>query len=86
MPTVRLPALLRPLAGDASAVAVTGTTLRNVIEDLERQHPGLRDRIVEAGAIRPDVMIAIDADEVRDLDAPVPAASNVHILPAIAGG
>ena len=31
-------------------------------------------------------MVAIDADEVRDLDAPVPAGSEVHILPAIAGG
>lgn len=86
MPRVLIPALLRPLAGGASSVEVAGTTLRAVIDDLERQHPGLRDRVIEAGAFRPDVMIAIDADEVRDLDAPVASGSEVHILPAIAGG
>ncbi|MHB8682712.1 MAG: MoaD/ThiS family protein [Dehalococcoidia bacterium] len=86
MPRVLLPALLQPLAGGASSVAASGATLRTVIEDLDRQCPGLRDRIVDAGAIRPDVMIAIDADEVRDLDAPVSAGSEVRILPAIAGG
>jgi len=86
MPRVLIPALLRPLAGGASSVEASGATLRAVIDDLERRHPGLRDRIVDAGAFRPDVMIAIDADEVRDLDTPVAAGSEVHILPAIAGG
>ena len=86
MPRVLLPALLRPLAGGASSVEASGATLREVIENVDRQHPGLRERIVDAGAIRPDVMIAVDADEVRDLDAPVDAGSEIHILPAIAGG
>ncbi len=86
MPRVLLPALLRPLAGGASSVEASGATLRAVIADLDRQFPGLRDRIVDAGAIRPDVMIAVDPDEVRDLDAPVPPGSEVHVLPAIAGG
>lgn len=86
MPRVLLPALLRPYAGGASSVDASGATLRAVIADLDRQFPGLRDRVVDAGTIRPDVMIAIDADEVRDLDAPVPANGEIHILPAIAGG
>jgi molybdopterin synthase sulfur carrier subunit len=86
MPRVLLPALLRALAGSASSVEASGATLRAIIEDLDRQVPGLRDRTVDAGTIRPDVMIAVDADEVRDLDALVPADSDVHILPAIAGG
>ena len=86
MPKVHLPALLRPLAGGATWVEARGASLRDVIDDVERRHPGLRERIIDNGAIRPDVMVAIDADEVRDLDAPVPATSEVHILPAIAGG
>ena len=86
MPVVRLPSLLRPLAGGADKVAVSGATLRDVIDDLERQHPGLRDRIVDAGMIRGDTMIAINADEAQDLDAPVPEDAEVHILPSIAGG
>jgi molybdopterin synthase sulfur carrier subunit len=86
MPKVHLPAMLRPLVGGASPVEASGETLRAVIDDLNLRYPGLGPRIVDAGAIRPDVMIAVDADEVRDLDVPVHAGSEVHILPAIAGG
>ena len=86
MAVVRLPGLLQPLAGGASTVEADGATLREVFADLERRYPGIGARIIEAGEIRPDVMIAIDADEVRDLDALVPPGGEVHILPAIAGG
>ena len=86
MPRVMLPALLRTFAGGASSVDVEGATLRDVIANLDRRYPGLADRIIEAGAIRPEVLVAVDADEVRDLDAPVPLDAEVHILPAIAGG
>ena len=86
MPVVRLPGLLQSMAGGASSVEVDGATLREVFVELDRRFPGIGDRIIEAGEIRPDVMIAIDADETRDVDAPVAANSEVHILPAIAGG
>ena len=86
MPTVRLPSLLQPFAGGQTSVVAAGATLRAVIDDLERQHPGLRDRIIAGDEIRPDVMIAINSDEAAGLDAPVPDDAEVHILPAIAGG
>jgi molybdopterin converting factor small subunit len=74
------------MAGGVSSVEVDGATLRDVFAELERRFPGIGDRIIEGREIRPDVMIAIDADETRDMDAPVPSDSEVHILPAIAGG
>jgi sulfur-carrier protein len=86
MPRVHLPSLMRPLAGGATWVEADGATLRSVIDDLDRRYPGLRERIIGDGSIRQDVMVAIDADEVRDLDAPVAATSEVHVLPGIAGG
>lgn len=86
MPKVLIPTLLRPLANGASSVEASGATLRAIIDDLDHRFPGMGERVVDAGAIRPDVMIAIDADEVRDLDAVVLPGSEVHILPAIAGG
>ncbi|HEX5478350.1 MAG TPA: MoaD/ThiS family protein [Dehalococcoidia bacterium] len=86
MVTVRLPASLQPLAGGAASVESDGATLRALIDDLERRFPDLGERLLEAGAIRGDVMIAVGADETRELDAPLPDGAEVHILPAIAGG
>ena len=86
MAVVWLPSLLRPLAGGASTVRAAGATLREVIDDLDRQHPGLRDRLIEGGAIRSEVALAIGSEEVSDLNAAVSDDTEVHILPAIAGG
>lgn len=86
MVTVRLPASLQPLADGAARVESDGATLRAVIDDLDRRFPGIAERLLEAGAVRGDVMIAVGSDETRDLDAPLPDDSEVHILPAIAGG
>jgi molybdopterin converting factor small subunit len=86
MAVVWLPSLLRPLAGDASTVRASGATLREVIDDLERQYPGFRDRLLEGSAIRPEMALAIGSEEVSDLNAPVGDDTEVHILPAIAGG
>jgi molybdopterin converting factor small subunit len=86
MVTVRLPALLQPLAGGATSLHAAPGTLRAVIDELDRGHPGLAERIVDAGLIRPEIMIAIGGDETRDLGAAVPDGVELHILPAIAGG
>jgi molybdopterin converting factor small subunit len=83
---VFIPALLRPLAGGADRVQASGANLREVIDDLERRHPGLRDRILDAGAIRSEIALAIGGAEARDLNTPVGDHDEVHILPAIAGG
>lgn len=86
MATVIVPALLRPSADGATSVEVSGVTLRDVIADLVRQHEGLRDRIIDANGMRPEVFIAVDGHEVQDLESTVPATAKIHVLPAIAGG
>ena len=86
MVKVRLPASMQPMAGGATSVDADGATLRAVFDGLERRYPGMRAMIIDAGGIRPDVLVAVGADETRDLDAPLPADAEVHILPAIAGG
>jgi molybdopterin converting factor small subunit len=78
--------MLQPLAGGFAAVEANGETLRAVLDDLERQFPGLGERIIEAGAIRADVILAVGTDEVRDLDTLIPSDTEVYIAPAIAGG
>jgi molybdopterin converting factor small subunit len=86
MACVWVPALLRPLAGGAESVETSGATLRDVIDDLDRQHPGFRDRLTENGAIRSEIILTIAGVEAPSLGAPVPHDAEVHIVPAIAGG
>ena len=86
MATVFIPAVLRPLAGGVEKAQASGGTVREVVNDLVRQYPGLAGRVVDGEGIRPEVFIAIGGDEAFGLDAPVPEGSEVHILPAMAGG
>lgn len=86
MATVFIPQLLQEATGGVRKVGATGTTLREVIADLVRQHPGLGEKIIDGGGIRPEVLVAIDSDEAFNADQPVGPNAEVHILPAIAGG
>ena len=47
---VRIPTPLRTLTGGADEVSASGNTLGDVIEDLERHHPGIRDRLLDERA------------------------------------
>lgn len=78
---------MQPLCGDQQMVEVEGSTLRQVVEALERAYPGMKDRLVEGGGIRPNISVAIDG-EVTTLGMleTVGENSEVHFLPAISGG
>lgn len=86
MVTVFIPAILRQYTAGTAQVPAAGGTLRAVIEDLERQHPALRGRVLEDGVLRPEVFIAVGAVEAFGLDVAVAEGAEVHILAAIAGG
>jgi sulfur-carrier protein len=88
--TVRIPTTMRPLAGGSSTVQVEGTTLIEVIDQLESVHGGFRDRLLdETGALRKFVNVFVADDDVRYLDGlgtKVPDGETVSIIPAVAGG
>ena len=87
--TVRIPAPLRPLAGGASAVECAPGTVRELIDQLDAQHAGFRDRVMEDGALRRFVNVFVAGEDVRfsqGIDTPVAGGQNVTILPAVAGG
>src|SRR6185295_4028767 len=86
MATVHLSALLRPHAGGAASPSASGATLRQVIEDLVRQYPALAGRIIDEAGIRPEILLAVDANEAFSLDQPVGPEAEVFVQPAIAGG
>ena len=89
MVTVRIPTPLRTLTGGEEQVQVPGATLREVIETLEKKHPGIKDRLLDDKGIRRFVNIYVGDEDVRFLDGletKVAAGTEVSIVPAIAGG
>ena len=68
-------------------IEVEGETVRQVIDALETRYPGLKGRIVENDRIKTEIAVAIDGEVVTaGLRAKVGPDSEVHFLPALAGG
>jgi sulfur-carrier protein len=86
---VRVPPVLRAEAGGERQVVATGSTLRELLEDLSTRLPALGTRVYDAGSIQPFVNVYVDGEDVRTrngLDTPVREGSTVILLPAMAGG
>ena len=86
---VRIPAPLRPLTGGKDEVSAQGSTVGEVIEDLERRHPGVRDRLLDEKGVRRFINIYVGEEDVRFLEGlktPLKAGDSISIIPAIAGG
>ena len=88
--TVRIPTPLRKLTGGADEVSVEAGDVGELIENLESQHPGLKERLCDdAGEIRRFVNVYVNDEDVRFLDGRGTALKDgdeVSIVPAIAGG
>jgi molybdopterin converting factor small subunit len=90
---VRIPTILRTYTAGAKAVEGSGGTLSALIDDLDGNHPGIKDRLVEdkSGSIdlRRFVNVYINDEDVRfmgGLDAELSDGDQVVVLPAVAGG
>jgi molybdopterin synthase sulfur carrier subunit len=87
---VRIPTILRKHTGGARAVEAKGATVREVIEQLESNHPGLRAAILaDGGEIHRFINIYLNDEDVRfsgALETPVEDGDVMSILPAVAGG
>jgi sulfur-carrier protein len=88
--TVSLPGALRAKIGNRASVTVVGDTVREIIDALERDFPGLRFNLCyETGELRPYVNVFLNRANIRylqGLDTPVSTGANMHILQAVAGG
>jgi molybdopterin synthase sulfur carrier subunit len=86
---VRIPTILRTYTGGEKAVDASGSSLSALIDDLEANHPGLKDRLIENGDLRRFVNVYVNDEDVRfigGLEAPVSEGDQVVVLPAVAGG
>jgi molybdopterin synthase sulfur carrier subunit len=87
MPVVWSPSLMRNLTGEKETVTVPGMTVGQVIEELERQYPGIKSRLCDGESLRPGMTVAVDSQIGRlGLAEPVNDNSEVHFLPAVSGG
>jgi sulfur-carrier protein len=87
---VKLPTILRKHAGGQPRVSAEGTTLREVLEDLESRYPGVtRNVLAEEGGLHRFVNVYLNDEDVRylgSLETEVAEGDTVSILPAVAGG
>jgi molybdopterin synthase sulfur carrier subunit len=89
MATVRIPTPLRTLTGGADQVQALGDTVKAVIETLEENHPGIRERLLDDKGVRRFVNIYVGDEDIRFLDGlatPLTVSDEISIVPAIAGG
>ena len=87
---VRIPTPLRKITGGSDEVSAEGTTVTDVLADLEKNYPGLKERICEQdGSIRKFVNLYVNDEDIRfkdNLSTSLKDQDELSIVPAIAGG
>ena len=90
MAVVRIPVPLRRFTNGLGEVSATGATVADVINSLDQNYSGMKDRLCEKdGKIRRFVNIYINDEDIRfmqSLQTPVQESDELAIVPAIAGG
>ncbi len=86
---VRIPTILRTYTDGEKAVKGEGGTLGELIENLEANHPGIKERLVDGSDLRRFVNVYVNDEDVRftgGLDTKLDDGDEVVVLPAVAGG
>lgn len=90
MPSIRVPSALRSFTGGTADVATTARTVREALAELDRKHPGIAARVLDAGGeVKPFIRIFVGSEDIgglAGLDTPLGERDEVAIVPAIAGG
>ena len=87
MVKVFVPTMLQATTGGVKEIEVAARNVRQVIEQLDEQFPGIADRLMEDGDIRSNLAVAIDGEVARmGLMERVGEDAEVHFVPAIGGG
>lgn len=87
MADVHLPSTLEPLfPGLPRQLDVDAETVGDVIDHLEREWPGLRDRLCEPGPmLRRHIHVYVNQER-AEMDTPLAGQSRVDVIAAISGG
>jgi molybdopterin synthase sulfur carrier subunit len=84
---VRIPTPLLSYTAQARNVEGLGTTIDEVLVDVDRRFPGLRFRVVdEQGRLRRHMRVFVNDSIVRDLTSPVGPDDEITLMQALSGG
>jgi molybdopterin converting factor small subunit len=87
MPVVGIPSLLRPLTNGQKSLPVEGETVQRVIENLEDQYPGIKERLCDGDRLRPSISVIVDGHtSTLKLRHRLRESSEVHFVISISGG
>jgi MoaD family protein len=87
--TVNIPTILRPLTANQRRVELSGATVQDIIENLEHQHTGIKEKLLADGQVHQFINIYVNDDDIRFSDGlatAVKEGDSVTILPSVAGG
>lgn len=87
--SVSVPTILRPITKGEKSVTAEGSTVGEVITDLDSRYSGLGDRLVKDGTLHRFVNVYVNDEDVRftgGLETAVAEGDELTILPAVAGG
>ena len=87
--TVNIPTILRPLTDNQRRVELSGATVQDIIENLEQQHTGIKEKLLDDGQVHKFINIYVNDDDIRFSDGlatTVKEGDSVTILPSVAGG
>ena len=84
---VRIPDPLRSYTEQQKVVDAAGSTVAELLIDLDRRYPGIRFRMVdEQSRIRKHMKVFVNDEPVRDLDTPITDRDEITIMQALSGG
>jgi molybdopterin synthase sulfur carrier subunit len=87
--TVHVPGLLRTFSGGKARLVVSADTVRDAIDAMDRDHPGLRAELLDERGLRRFVSIFLRHEDIRSLDGletQLRDGDELELVPALAGG
>ena len=87
MAKVFIPSLMQELTDRQTQLDIQGSTVREIIKELDQSYPGVKDRLMDGFKLKGNINVAVDG-EVSPIGvlAKVQENSEVHFLPALGGG
>ena len=87
--TVRIPTPLQKITGGKAEVECSAKNILELVEVLEKDYPGMKERLSDGGKIRRFINIYVNEEDIRFMnkeDTTLKDGDNISIVPAIAGG